>query len=557
MTEDSTLITARMAMEYAYCPRLSYLIYVDGRWEDNYYTEHGHVIHENTDDEMDGLPEPCDPYEGDEEAPVVTKSAMLTSESLGICAKPDIIETIGNVAIPVEIKRGRVPNVPLNCYEPERVQLMFQALLLRAHGYLCSEAMIYYASSKRRIKVKLDDALEVKTLDIIARVRAMLNDDQQIAPLPLHHSKKCLGCSLAPLCLPDETNLLLKRDYNPDVRRLFSARNDALPLYIQEKWAKVGISGESITVKHGDCDIGRFGLKDVSELVLCGNITVSAQCLHKLCETGIPVIHLSAGHWFYGFTHGFELKNAFDRAAQFAVAADSHRSLRLAQAFIRAKGQNQRTMLRRNGIMVPKIALRQMKFLIDEINNVDSIDSLIGIEGKIAAYYFEHFNTMIKNEFQTQFRFDSRNRRPPKDPVNALLSFGYALLAKEITVAIASNGLDPWWGFMHRPRHGRPALALDLMEEFRPLIVDSAVITSINTGRIKANDFIISHNGCVLKDTARKAFIACFEQRLDQLVTHPVFEYRCSWRTIIRIQIRLMSRVLRGELYEYPGMVTR
>ena len=164
---------------------------------------------------------------------------------------------------------------------------------------------------------------------------------------------------------------------------------------------------------------------------------------------------------------------------------------------------------------------------------------------------------MIKNELQAQFRFDSRNRRPPMDPVNALLSFGYALLVKTITVAIVANGLDPWWGFMHRPRHGRPALALDLMEEFRPLIVDSAVITAINTGRVKIDDFIISHNGCVLKDSARKSFIAVYEQRLDQLITHPIFEYRCSWRTIISIQVRLLTRVLRGELHEYPGMITR
>ncbi len=555
--DESVYITARMATEYAYCQRLAYYIYVDGRWEDNYYTEHGHVVHARTDEENDGLPEPVDPFEGNDEAPVVTKSAMLISNTLGICAKPDIIETSGNQAIPIEIKRGRVPDVPLNCYEPERVQLMFQALLLRDHGYQCTEGMIYYASSKRRIRVILDDALEVKTLDIIARVRKMLDDDTRVQPLPLHHSKKCIGCSLAPICLPDETNLLLNREYISDVRRLFSARMDALPLYIQEKWAKVGISSNSITVKQGEKELGRFGLKDVSELVLCGNISVSTACVQKLCEAGIPIIHMSGGHWFYGMTHGFELKNAFDRAAQFAIAADSHRCLKLAQAFIKAKAQNQRTMLRRNGYLVPKQTLRQMKILIDDIDNVESIESLLGIEGRIAAHYFEYFNSMIKNELQTQFCFNARNRRPPKDPVNALLSFGYSLLVKELTVAIVSNGLDPWWGFMHQPRHGRPALALDLMEEFRPLVVDSAVITAINTGRIKVDDFIISHNGCVLKDSARKAFIACFEQRLDQLITHPIFEYRCSWRTILRIQVRLLSRVLRGELHDYPGMVTR
>lgn len=554
MNQDPLLITARMATEYAYCPRLTYLIYVDGRWEDNYYTEHGNSVHYNTDQDEDTLP---DPFEGNDDHPNITRSVLLTSESLGICAKLDIAEIQGNVAIPVEIKRGRVPDTPLQCYEPERVQLMFQGLLLRSHGYHCTEGMIYYASSKRRIKVQLDDALEVRTHDIIARVRTMLEDENSAAPLPLLRSKKCLGCSLAPICLPDETNALLHKENLSDVRRLFPARNDALPLYIQEKWAKVCQSGDSIIVKQGEKELGRFGLKDVSEVVLCGNISITTPCLHKLCESGIPIVHMSSGHWFYGITQGEGLKNAFDRAAQFAVAADSHRSLHLAQCFIRAKAQNQRTLLRRNGDHVPKVVLNMMKAQIDMIKDTSTLEELLGIEGSIAAIYFKHFNTMIKTEMKTSFQIDARNRRPPKDPINAMLSFGYALLAKEISVALTANGLDPWWGIMHRPRHGKPALALDLMEEFRPLIVDSVVITAINTGRVKLNDFIVAQNGCVLTASSRKTMISIFEQRLDQLITHPLFEYRCSWRAIIRVQVKLLARYFRGELREYPGMITR
>ena len=124
-------------------------------------------------------------------------------------------------------------------------------------------------------------------------------------------------------------------------------------------------------------------------------------------------------------------------------------------------------------------------------------------------------------------------------------------------MALLAEGLDPWWGLYHRPRHGRPALALDLMEEFRALIVDSAVITAINTGMVSSRDFVRSNAGCLLAPSGRKAFIRAYEARLDQLVTHPVFDYRCSWRSVIRLQARFLARWITGDMANYVGMVTR
>lgn len=182
----------------------------------------------------------------------------------------------------------------------------------------------------------------------------------------------------------------------------------------------------------------------------------------------------------------------------------------------------------------------------------------MGIEGAIAALYFAHWQTMLTDgAARENFSPASRNRRPPRDPINALLSFGYALLTKETTIALLSEGLDPYWGFLHRPRHGKPALALDLMEEFRPLIVDSAALSAVNTGMVKAADFVVSSAGCAMKDTARKAFIRAYEMRLDQMITHPVFAYRCSWRAVIRVQAKLLARALRGDIPAYVGITTR
>ena len=182
----------------------------------------------------------------------------------------------------------------------------------------------------------------------------------------------------------------------------------------------------------------------------------------------------------------------------------------------------------------------------------------MGVEGSIAALYFANWGSLlIDGTARDAFTPTSRNRRPPKDPVNAMLSFSYALLAKEATVALLAEGLDPYWGFLHRPRHGRPALALDLMEEFRPLVADSAVLSAINTGMVTPGDFVSSPAGCAMKDGARKALIRAYELRLDQMITHPIFNYRCSWRAVIRVQAKLLAKALRGEIPAYTGITTR
>jgi CRISPR-associated protein Cas1 len=202
--------------------------------------------------------------------------------------------------------------------------------------------------------------------------------------------------------------------------------------------------------------------------------------------------------------------------------------------------------------------LRDIDDLIGRVPHVTSLDKMLGTEGAIAAIYFQHFAQMLKpRDLDARWDFNARNRRPPKDPVNAALSFGYALLTKECTVALLAEGLDPWWGLYHRPRHGRPALALDLMEPFRPAVVDSAVITAFNTGMLQRRNFTRSANACMLQPAGRKSFIRAYEARLDQLVTHPVFDYRCSWRTVIKLQARLLARWLRGDIPAYTTLTTR
>jgi CRISPR-associated protein Cas1 len=206
----------------------------------------------------------------------------------------------------------------------------------------------------------------------------------------------------------------------------------------------------------------------------------------------------------------------------------------------------------------------------------DSLEQLLGIEGAAAAAYFEHFSGMLKiadplddeipgaevvrdprEKRQLTFEFSARHRRPPTDPVNALLSLAYSVLSKDCTIAAAAVGFDPYIGFYHQPRFGRPALALDLMEEFRPLIAESAVLTAINNRMVTTDDFVVAGNAVNLTPAGRKKFFFAYEQRMTGLLTHPLFDYKVSYRRALELQARLLAKTLTGEIPEYVPLTTR
>jgi CRISPR-associated protein Cas1 len=269
------------------------------------------------------------------------------------------------------------------------------------------------------------------------------------------------------------------------------------------------------------------------------------------------------GGWFYGITTGLCTKNVFLRQKQFALAEQPWFCLRLARDLVAGKIRNQRTFLLRNHLQPDAVVLRQMKEMAESAEVCNSMERLLGVEGNAARLYFSAFGGLIKAEPEEDlpglFRMDfsGRNRRPPRDAVNALLSLAYSLLAKDFTIACYAVGFDPMIGFYHQPRFGRPALALDLMEPFRSLVADSAAVTAINTKMVTPASFVSAGGAVALTAEGRKAFYRAYELRMDTMVTHPLFQYRVSYRRLLEIQARLLAKLLEGEIANYPVFVTR
>jgi CRISPR-associated protein Cas1 len=343
------------------------------------------------------------------------------------------------------------------------------------------------------------------------------------------------------------------------VRRLIPTNDDALPMYVQEQGSTVGKIGDELRISSKKVVLKSVRIMDVSQLILLGNAQATEQTLRELCYRGIPICHMSYGGWFYGITTGMTHKNVELRQKQFSVAGNSNASLELAKKFVESKIINCRTILRRNYKDIPGSALKRLADLADEALKARNSGELLGIEGTAARVYFMHFKGMLKPESARKLAFDfnERNRRPPRDPINALLSFVYSMMAKDFTVTLLSVGFDPYMGFYHVPKYGRPALSLDMMEEFRPIIGDSVVIGLLNNEQIKEEDFIKRAGSCALTDKARKEVILAYEKRLDSLIRHPIFKYEISYRRVLEVQARLLGRVLTGEIDGYTAFTTR
>lgn len=577
---------------FIYCPRLFYFQWVENIFQENADTVAGSHVHRN----VDAPSRLEDPKELGLPEGAKLRSLRLESETLGLIGVVDIVEGGPDGAEIIDYKKGsarRDSEGERVAKETDAMQVAAHALLLAEHGVKAVRGAIYYAADKRRVPVEL-------TEELFGKVRQAITDARQVAgsghcPPPLRNDARCLYCSAYPVCLPNESlwwaRARAEAEPEPQLRFGFAARtedelrdrileaiefaaesrgteaaptlqpprpdrDDGEVLVVQKAGAQIGISGEELVVKVKDEVVRKLPGQQVRAIYLYGAVQLTAQAIATCLELGIDVAYFSPAGRYLGALCGLPASGVDARRGQYRLFDLPGVRLQLAREIIRAKIHNQRVMLMRNG-EVPERVLQLMIHFRDATASARELTELLGIEGNAAALYFEQFDSMLKKREDWKFDWRGRNRRPPRDPINALLSLGYSMLAKELTGVCHAVGLDPFLGFMHQPRYGRPALALDLMEEFRPLVADSVAISLVNRGELGPEDFIRSANGTFLNDRGRKVFWEAWFRRLDTEVSHPEFAYKMAYRRMLEVQARQLWRYVRGEAAGYHGFTTR
>ncbi len=570
---DEYLWPVRNVAEYAYCPRLFYLMEVEGIHLPSADTEEGNAVHRRVD-----KPSAQKTIEEAEESPGKPRSVRsltLTSNSMRLTATLDLAEIEGMNAVPVEYRRGvpkrsslspppddldDVEDVPLHSREPwptDRVQLALQARLLKEAGYSVEKGIIYYAAEKLRLEVELNDGIEREALIVLEKARRCAQGD---IPAPLLNDPRCPRCSLQPFCLPDEINFEKSLAKDPELtpRKIWPPRDDGLQVIIQKQAIKIGVRGEMMKIIDKDGKtVQETPLVSVDSLALLGYVQISTQALHTFADRKIPVAFLSGAGRMVAMIDPLDSVSARIRRHQVLRLEREDVCLELARALIAAKVMNQRTLLMRNVPDYPQTLVDDLMEQIDKVKTAPTMDSVRGHEGQAAALYFSCFGRMFSGGIANEFDQNGRQRRPPPDPINACLSLAYTLLTHECVSALRLARLEPSIGAFHVSRPGRPALALDLMEPFRPLIADSIALTAFNKGELVEGHFLRTAKGCSMTDAGRKAFFNAYGRRMDTVITHPVFEYRLNYRRMLMLHARMIAAWLAGEMPDLSFLTTR
>lgn len=347
-------------------------------------------------------------------------------------------------------------------------------------------------------------------------------------------------------------------------------------VYITQEYNSfIGKTDERLTVKADKKKLLDVPLIKIDGVVIMGQATMSPDIINELLERKIPLSFVTATGKYKGCLQPELTKNIFLRKAQWLAAGETEAAIHLVRGFVRGKLKNYRNLLMRRRREYPELdgrhkgcgkptathphldtAISKLEQAIAPIDLTNNIDSLRGLEGAGSAAYFACFNRLIQN---SNFNFKSRVRRPPTDPVNSLLSLGYSLLRHDLQSAVNIVGFDPYLGYLHYQRYGRPSLALDLMEEFRPLVVDAMVLNAINKEKLTLNDFTSEpiSNAVSLTKEGLKIFLRLYEQKKQSVFKHPVLKRQCTYQEAFEIQARLIAKYLMLETDKYPPLILK
>lgn len=568
LTMDTPVWPARNVAEFAYCPRLFYYMEVEGVHLPSNDMEEGKRIHRR----VDSPSQQPSPESEDADSPRKVRSLTLTSKTFALTATLDLAEVVGNVAVPVEYRKGRPHRIDFEAsrigedaaavnVEPwptDRVQVGLQAILLEEAGYVVPRAILYYAAEKRRLVVTVDDELRREALDTLAAAKLCAEGPR---PLPLVNDPRCPRCSLQPICLPDEVNHERQHPVGNGAsapRKIWPPRDDGIFLVAQKHGTRIGVRGASVQVTEADGSKAQeIPLANVESLSLLGHVQMSTQAMHTFADRGIPITFLSGAGRLVAMVDPLDSVSADTRRRQVRRFDQPAPCVELTRALVAAKIRNQRTLLMRNHEALRPLVADQLAEQAVAAEQAISLESLRGHEGQAAALYFANFAGMVKGELAGVFDQYGRQRRPPPDPVNSCLSMAYSMLTHECVAALRTARLEPSIGAFHVSRPGRPALALDLMEPFRPLIADSMTISAFNRGELREGHFLRTAAGCLFTDAGRKAFFGMYGRRMSDEVTHPVFGYKLSYRRMLILHARMIAAWINEEIPTLSFLTTR
>jgi CRISPR-associated protein Cas1 len=533
---DDSLLSVASLHALAYCERLFYLEEVERLRVADAAVYAGRRLHVEIAREEDEVVE------------------RLTFESgkLGLRGAVDVLRSRSGELVPYEHKRGRSAGTPgaREAWRTDRIQIGAYAMLIEAaHERTVSEGRVRYHADNVTIRVSIDDGLRQEVQNAIDRARVLRETIER--PPVTDNDRLCTKCSLAPVCLPEEARFGASGHNDGDLVRLLPQHPDGQTLHVIEAGAVVGRSGNQLVVRGRELADEYIPIAEIGQVVLHGYAQITTQALQMCAERSIGVHWLTFGGSAIG-SLAPSAASAQRQLRQFAALSDAARALELARRLVVAKLETQlRYVLRstqgKRSHAIDAICDR-IRDALRRGSDANGADSLLGHEGTGAAAYFEAFPQLLSPELGDEFRFEGRNRQPPRDRVNAILSFGYGMLYREVLQAIIAVGLHPSIGFYHRPRTSSHPLALDLMELFRVPIVDMSVIPAINRRTFDATtDFQVFPGRVLLSESGRKKVIEVIERRKADTWRHSVVGYSLSYARLVELEVRLLEKEWMGE----------
>jgi CRISPR-associated protein Cas1 len=541
LPEHSVRVMALHAL--AYCPRLFYLEEVEELRVADAAVYAGRQLHAALEADEDGE----------------TVSIDLHNPTWGLSGKVDCLRRRDGSHLPYEHKRGRPRTSdvgPPTAWPSDRLQIIAYAVLIEeSFGEPVPEGRVRYHAANVTVRVPIDDVARADLRAAIDEARLLRGSLER--PPVADNERLCARCSLAPVCLPEEVRH--ERQPERETVRLFPPDRDGATLHVVAQGAQIGCSGDSLVVRPRDQPESKHAVRGVDTLLVHGFAQVTTQALRKCVEHGVGV------HWLTVTGHhmGSLVATAGQvqrRVRQYRALSDEAVCLRLTRTLVQAKVEGQHRYLLR-GTRGDEAARQTVQPSLDAIQEAlrgvptaADRDALRGHEGAAAVAYFAGLRVLLGPQVSDDLRAPTRNRRPPLDRFNALLSYGYGLLHTAVMRAVLASGLEPALGFFHTPRSAAYPLVLDLMELFRVSLWDLVLVGSLNRGQWDPTaDFSVTRARVWLSDQGRRKAIGLFEARLEETWKHPVLSYSLSYARSVELEARLLEKEWSGE----PGLFAR